>query len=67
MSIMGAEFRRLSIITADYSGPDRRDRGERRVVLDRRRVVRFDQNGGDRRSGFSRRNTDDGLREQDFA
>jgi hypothetical protein len=63
---MGADFRRLSIITSDYSGPDRRYQNERRVAFDRRSMVRFDHNGGDRRSGFSRRNTDDGLLEQDF-
>ncbi len=59
-------IRKTDICTADYLGPDRRYGNERRVTLEQRRVVRFDKNGGDRRSGFARRNTDEGFREEDF-
>lgn len=51
----------LDIVTAEYSGPNRRRINERRWGLDRRRIIRFDVNGGDRRSGFSRRHIDQGL------
>ena len=54
------------IRTADYLGTDRRHQYERRVALDPRHIVRFDKNGGDRRSVFARRSTDEGFREQDF-
>lgn len=60
-------IRKTDICTADYLGPDRRHGNERRVTLEQRRVVRFDKNGGDRRSGFARRNTDEGFREEDFS
>lgn len=60
-------IRKNDIRTADYLGPDRRSGNERRVILEQRRVVRFDKNGGDRRSGFARRSTDEGFREQDFS
>lgn len=63
---MAADIIKLSIITVDYSGADRRYRNERRVALDRRGLIRFDMNGGDRRSGFSRRHSDEDLCEQDF-
>lgn len=46
------------IRTMDYVGPDRRYGHERRVALDPRHVARFDTNGGDRRSGFTRRSGD---------
>lgn len=57
---MSAKILKLDIVTAEYSGADRRRANERRVRIDRRRVIRFDANGGDRRSGFSRRHTDGG-------
>jgi len=59
-------IRKTDICTADYLGPDRRYGNERRLTLEQRRVVRFDKNGGDRRSGFARRKTDEGFREEDF-
>ncbi len=46
------------IRTVDYAGPDRRYGHERRVAMDPRYVARFDANGGDRRSGFTRRCND---------
>ena len=58
---MCSDTRRLAILTAEYSGPDRRYSDERRIAFDRRGLVRFDFNGGDRRSGFSRRHSDDGI------
>ena len=63
---MSATIHKIHIRTADYHGPDRRHGDERRVIPDPRRVVRFDRNGGDRRSGFARRKADEGFREQDF-
>ena len=63
---MSVYFLKAYIRTADYIGADRRDGIERRVALDPRRIVRFDKNGGDRRSVFARRSTDEGFREQDF-
>ncbi len=57
---MSAKILKLDIVTAEYSGADRRRVNERRVGIDRRRIIRFDANGGDRRSGFSRRHTDEG-------
>ncbi|MGD2053224.1 MAG: hypothetical protein PVG45_03870 [Gammaproteobacteria bacterium] len=63
---MRAFLRVAEIRTADYIGPNRRYGNERRITPDPRRVVRFDHNGGDRRSGFARRLTDEGFREQDF-
>jgi hypothetical protein len=66
MSIMRAYLGESGVRTADYIGPNRRYGSERRITPDPRRVVRFDQNGGDRRSGFARRITDEGFREQDF-
>ena len=48
-----------NISTADYFGPNRRYGDERRVALDPRSVARFDTNGGDRRSGFARRRTNE--------
>lgn len=62
---MDAYIRLADIRTADYFGPNRRNRSDRRVMLDRRRTVRFDRNGGDQRSGFARRGTDVGLCEED--
>ena len=63
---MSVYFLKAYIRTADYLGMDRRDGIERRMALDSRRIVRFDKNGGDRRSVFVRRCTDEGFREQDF-
>lgn len=58
---MPTNILKLDIVTAEYSGPNRRRVNERRWGLDRRRIIRFDVNGGDRRSGFSRRHIDQGL------
>jgi hypothetical protein len=63
---MRVYLREADIHTADYVGPNRRHCTERRVTPDPRRVVRFDRNGGDRRSGFARRRSDEGFRQQDF-
>ena len=63
---MRVYLREADIHTVDYAGPNRRYGIERRVTPDPRRVVRFDQNGGDRRSGFARRCSDDGFRQTDF-
>jgi len=63
---MPAKILELDIITAEYSGPNRRHINERRWGLDRRSNIRFDINGGDRRSGFSRRHSDEGLHELDY-
>ena len=49
-----------------YIGPNRRYGNERRVARDPRRIARFDAKGGDRRSGFARRDTDEGFRYEDF-
>ena len=56
---MSTKIVKLDVVTAEYSGADRRRENERRVGIDRRRMIRFDANGGDRRSGFSRRHTDE--------
>jgi len=55
-------------VDEDYEGPERRvaDDETRRVRLDPRKGVRFDTTGGDRRSGFARRNDDEGLHDADF-
>jgi hypothetical protein len=66
MLIMPANILEIGIITAEYSGPNRRYVNERRLAVDRRAIIRFDMNGGDRRAGFSRRHTDEGLHGQDF-
>ncbi len=42
---------------------DRRMFKDRRVSYGRRSMIRFDKNGGDRRSGYARRTTDEGFRE----
>ena len=42
---------------------DRRMVMDRRVGPGRRAMVRFDEKGGDRRSGYARRSTDLGFRE----
>jgi hypothetical protein len=65
--IMNVYFLKKKIRTADYLGSDRRIGNDRRETADRRTVVRFDLNGGDRRRGFARRSTDVGFREQDFS
>ena len=63
---MPAKIIKLDIVTAEYCGPNRRLANERRWGLDRRRMIRFDANGGDRRSGFSRRHSDEGIHELDY-
>lgn len=42
---------------------DRRMVMDRRVSQGRRAMIRFDETGGDRRSGYARRSTDEGFRE----
>ncbi len=42
---------------------DRRMVMDRRVSPGRRAMVRFDEKGGDRRSGYARRSTDMGFRD----
>jgi len=42
---------------------DRRVVMDRRVSQGRRAMIRFDKMGGDRRSGYARRSTDNGFRE----
>ena len=42
---------------------DRRMVMDRRVNPGRRAMIRFDDKGGDRRSGYARRSTDEGFRE----
>jgi len=54
------------IDTPVYSGPDRRKNCDRRVRVDQRKNIRFDENGGDRRSGNARRATDEGFMDIDF-
>jgi len=44
---------------------ERRSGVQRRVILGRRKMVRFDETGGDRRSGYARRSTDLGFREDE--
>jgi len=63
---MDTYFHKTDITTAEYIGPNRRYVNERREALDRRSIIRFDVNGGDRRSGFARRHHDMGLSEQDL-
>lgn len=50
----------------EFRGPERRRVIKRRVRLDQRSIIRFDAMGGDRRAGFARRNTDEGLRDDDL-
>lgn len=64
---MNIYYLKKKIHTADYLGSDRRNGDDRRKSADRRSVVRFDLNGGDRRWGFAHRSTDEGFREQDFS
>jgi len=63
---MSADIHKIGIRTADYFGRDRRNCTERRLMSDRRSMIRFDQNGGDRRSGFAQRGNDHGFCEADF-
>lgn len=51
----------MGIISAGYSGPERRGSKDRRQRLDQRSGIRFDDKGGDRREGSGRRDTDEGL------
>jgi hypothetical protein len=64
---MNIYYLKKKIHTTDYLGSDRRDGNDRRETADRRSMVRLDLNGGDRRWGFARRNSDEGFREQDFS
>jgi hypothetical protein len=49
-----------------YRGPERRRLLKRRIRPDQRSIIRFDAMGGDRRLGFARRSTDEGLRSDSF-
>ena len=40
---------------------ERRSSADRRVKIDQRKNIRFDDSGGDRRSGTGRRSSDDGF------
>ena len=64
---MRSYIRLADIRTADYFGPNRRNCAERRVMPDRRSVIRFDRNGGDQRSGFAQRDADAGFRKEEFS
>ena len=64
---MTVYYLKKKIRTTDYLGSDRRIGHDRRETADRRSVVRFDLNGGDRRWGFARRSSDEGFCEQDFS
>jgi hypothetical protein len=64
---MNADIHKIGIRTADYFGRNRRNSTDRRLRSDRRTYIRFDHNGGDRRSGFAQRGTDEGFREEDFS
>jgi hypothetical protein len=46
---------------ADKNTVERRHLAIRRVQADKRGAVRFDDSGGDRRTGFARRRDDTGL------
>lgn len=46
-----------------YTGPERRTLKQRRVKPDQRKGIRFDPDGGDRRSGIARRKDDVGIHE----
>lgn len=63
---MSADIYEFEIRTIDYAGPNRRVGSERRLTFDPRSIPRFDVNGGDRRSGFARRRSDDGFSDKDL-
>lgn len=52
----------MGVISSGYSGSERRNNEERRLRPDQRSGIRFDEKGGDRRDGFGRRESDEGLR-----
>ncbi len=62
--VMSTTNREADVRSANGRLRDRRMVMERRVSQGRRMMIRFDRTGGDRRSGYARRNTDDGFREQ---
>ena len=64
---MNADIHKIGFRTADYFGRNRRNCTDRRLRSDRRTCIRFDHKGGDRRSGFAQRGTDEGFREEDFS
>ncbi|HEB81310.1 MAG TPA: hypothetical protein ENJ11_00445 [Gammaproteobacteria bacterium] len=45
---------------------EKRSGYDRRVILGRRKMIRFDESGGDRRSGYARRSTDIGFRNEEL-
>ncbi len=46
-------------------GVEQRKQDERRKQPDKRKNIRFDEKGGDRRSGYARRETDEGIHSDD--
>lgn len=63
---MSAQFDPIDPQQSEYQGPERRRSTQRRIKPDKRSCIRFDDMGGDRRSGYARRSTDEGLREGSF-
>jgi len=63
---MFAQFSPVLHQQPEYHGPERRRLKQRRIRPDKRGSIRFDETGGDRRAGFARRSTDEGLREDSF-
>ncbi len=59
---MSTIYREANVKPAGSKLRDRRIVMDRRVSHGRRAMVRFDETGGDRRSGYARRSTDDGFR-----
>jgi hypothetical protein len=47
-------------------GRERRCQHSRRSHTDKRRYIRYDGSGGDRRTGYARRSTDAGLHQLNF-
>lgn len=45
----------------NYTGAERRSSEKRRIQVDRRVNIRFDETEGDRRESMGRRNSDEGL------
>lgn len=48
-------------VGGEAEGEERRKQDERRKRPDQRKNIRFDEKGGDRRSGYARRETDEGI------
>ena len=63
---MSAQISPVDLHQLVYHGPEKRRIKQRRIRPDQRSIIRFDAMGGDRRTGFARRGTDEGLREDSF-